>query len=226
MRSRRPRSPARRSSRAPRSRAAPRTPPLVTITQLGAVVDAGRVAGGRRSLGVEHRLELRELLERRVAARALVDLTPSTATISSPNRPPSCAADRALRASATPSVLLLAARCRARGRPWRPAPPCAACRRSREAVEDHRVDQLAVTQPVAEARLLQEVRRVGHRLHPARDDHLVIAGADHRVRDLDGADRRGADLVDRVRRVSFGSPAPIAAWRAGAWPAPPAAPGP
>ena len=69
----------------------------------------------------------------------------------------------------------------------------------REAVEDHRVDQLAVTQPVAEARLLQQVRRVRHRLHPAGDDHLVIAGADHRVRDLDGADRRGADLVDRVR---------------------------
>ena len=29
---------------------------------------------------------------------------------------------------------------------------------------------------------------------------LVIAGADHRVGDLDSADRGGADLVDRVRR--------------------------
>ena len=67
-----------------------------------------------------------------------------------------------------------------------------------EPVEDHRVDQLAVPEPVAEASLLQQVRRVRHRLHPAGDDHVVLAGADHRVRDLDGADRRGADLVDRV----------------------------
>ena len=49
---------------------------------------------------------------------------------------------------------------------------------------------------------------------------LDVAGADHQVGDLDRADRRRADLVDRVRRNSFGSPAPIAAWRAGAWPAP------
>ena len=38
----------------------------------GAVVDARRVPGGRRPLGVEDRLQRRQLLERRVAPRALV----------------------------------------------------------------------------------------------------------------------------------------------------------
>ena len=33
---------------------------------------------------------------------------------------------------------------------------------------------------------------------PARDDDLVLAGADHQIGDLDRANRRRADLVDRV----------------------------
>src|SRR5437588_685104 len=68
--------------------------------------------------------------------------------------------------------------------------------RGRESVEDHRVDQLAVPDPIAEARLLQEIGRVRHRLHPAGDHALVLAGADHRVGDLDRADGRRAHLVD------------------------------
>ena len=62
----------------------------------------------------------------------------------------------------------------------------------------HQVDQRPVAEPVAEARLREHVRRVRHRLHPAGDDELDVAGADHRVGDLDRADRRGAHLVDRV----------------------------
>jgi len=63
---------------------------------------------------------------------------------------------------------------------------------------DHQVDQRAVAELVAEASALQCVRRVRHRLHPARDDDLHVAGADHLVGDLDRTDRGGAHLVDRV----------------------------
>ena len=63
----------------------------------------------------------------------------------------------------------------------------------------HEIDELAVAELVAEARLRDGVRRVRHRLHAAGHDHIVVAGADHRVRDLHGADARCAHLVDRVR---------------------------
>ena len=79
-----------------------------------------------------------------------------------------------------------------------------------------------VAEPVAEARLRERVRRVRHRLHPAGDDELGVAGADHRVGDLDRPDRGGAHLVDRVGTASrSGARRAIAACRAGAWPAPP-----
>ena len=63
----------------------------------------------------------------------------------------------------------------------------------------HEVDELAVAELVAEAGLRNGVRRVRHRLHAAGHDHVVVAGADHRVRDLHRADARRAHLVDRVR---------------------------
>ena len=70
-----------------------------------------------------------------------------------------------------------------------------------EAVVDHQVDQ-------------RRRRRAGSRSAPCASAYgafdidsippvtttLDVAGADHRVGDLDRADRRGADLVDRVRR--------------------------
>ena len=49
-----------------------------------------------------------------------------------------------------------------------------------------------------EAGLRQEVRGARHRLHAAGHDDVVTAGGDHELRDLDRADRRRADLVDRV----------------------------
>src|SRR5438445_219652 len=64
-----------------------------------------------------------------------------------------------------------------------------------EPVGDHRVDEDAVAEAVAEAGLPEEVRSVRHRLHPTRDDHVVVAGANHLVGDLDSADRGRADLV-------------------------------
>ena len=39
----------------------------------------------------------------------------------------------------------------------------------------HQVDQRPISEPVAETRLLEDVRRIRHRLHPAGDDDLVVA---------------------------------------------------
>ena len=68
-----------------------------------------------------------------------------------------------------------------------------------ETVVDHRVDRLGVAHAEAEAGLLEQVRRVRHRLHTATDADLEVAGADRRVEQPGRADSRGADLVDRLR---------------------------
>ena len=63
----------------------------------------------------------------------------------------------------------------------------------------HRVDRLDVAHAKAEARAGQQVGRVRHRLHPAGDADLEVAGADRLVGEPDRAHARGADLVDRLR---------------------------
>jgi hypothetical protein len=72
--------------------------------------------------------------------------------------------------------------------------------RAPQAVVDHRVGDLAVPHAIALARLLQQVGRLGHRLHPAGDDHLGVTRLDHLVGEVDGVDPREADLVDGHRR--------------------------
>mgnify|MGYP003287761664 CR=1 FL=1 len=64
----------------------------------------------------------------------------------------------------------------------------------------HEVDDHVVPEAVTEPGLLEDVRRVRHRLHAAGHDHAVVPGADHLVGHLDGANARGADFVDRVGR--------------------------
>ena len=89
-----------------------------------------------------------------------------------------------------------------------------------QAVEDHRVEELAVAeaQPVAGAR--QQVGRLAHALHAAGGDHLEVAAAQvvgaihHRPHP------RAAHLVEGDGAGGIGQPAPSAAWRAGAWPTP------
>jgi hypothetical protein len=70
--------------------------------------------------------------------------------------------------------------------------------RVRQPVLDHPVDRLGIAHAVAEARIGQQVRRVRHALHAARDAGVEVAGPDGRVDQPDRADARRADLVDRL----------------------------
>ena len=76
-----------------------------------------------------------------------------------------------------------------------------------EPVVDHRVERLGVAHPVAEARLLEQVWRLRHRLHSAADADLEVAGADRLVEDADPADAGCADLVDGLRGDLLRDPA-------------------
>ncbi len=64
-----------------------------------------------------------------------------------------------------------------------------------QAVPRHMIDQLAVAVADTGARV-DHVRRVGHRLHAARDDNGGRAGLDQVVTQHDGLHARTADLVD------------------------------
>ena len=68
-----------------------------------------------------------------------------------------------------------------------------------QAVVGHRVDQLGVAVLRAGARVGQQVRRLGHRLHAAGDDDLELAGADQLVGQRDRVEAGQADLVQRER---------------------------
>ena len=59
-----------------------------------------------------------------------------------------------------------------------------------ETVGEHRVEQCAVAHAVAGPGLLEEVGRLGHRLHAARDHDVGVARLDHEVGEVDGVDAR------------------------------------
>jgi hypothetical protein len=75
-----------------------------------------------------------------------------------------------------------------------------------EAVVDHAVERRGVPHPEAEARLLEQVGRLRHRLHPAGDSDLQIPGANRLVHDAGGAQPRGADLVHGLGGDVLGDP--------------------
>ena len=199
-RNRRRRSPARRSWRAARARAAPPTRSLQTITQLAPSLTPGALpavvvpSGSNTGFSAA---SFSTVVSRRTDSSAV---TSPTATSSSSNRPSSCAAAaRCVRARGP--LVLLAPRDPELARDARVLlHHVQTVEGAGEPVVDHRVEHLAVSEPVAEARLREQVRRIRHRLHATRDDDVDVAGADHRVRDLDRPDRRRADLVDRVGR--------------------------
>ena len=68
-----------------------------------------------------------------------------------------------------------------------------------EAVEEHVVVGHVMADPRARAVLLEQIGRVGHRLHAAGDDHVGIAGADRLVAHDHRLHARAADLVDGGR---------------------------
>jgi len=61
------------------------------------------------------------------------------------------------------------------------------------------VDELAVAETVPGSGPGQQVRRVGHRLHPAGDNHVELAVSDQLVGQRDRVQARQADLVHRDR---------------------------
>ena len=77
-----------------------------------------------------------------------------------------------------------------------------------QAVEHHVVEDAVVADAVAGARLGQQVRRVGHRLHAAGNDHVGRAGAQQVVRQHRRLHARAADLVDRGRADRVGQAGP------------------
>ena len=68
-----------------------------------------------------------------------------------------------------------------------------------QAVGDHHVDELVVAKAHPLARVAQEIGRVGHRLHSARDVRGAVAGADGLRGERDRLEAGAADLVDRER---------------------------
>ena len=172
-----------------------------------AVVDAGRVARRVRALLAHQPRERRELLERRVPAGALVDLDDRVAlaaldvtdTISSDRRPSSVAFSAQLVRAQRPAVEIGAGHLELVADLGRLDEHLLARERVGEPVVDHRVEHLRVAHAVAEARLRQQIRSLGHRLHAPADADLQVAGADRLVEDHRRAQPRGADLVDRLR---------------------------
>ena len=65
-----------------------------------------------------------------------------------------------------------------------------------EPVEHHRVHHGLVANAVPRPGARQQVGRVRHRLHAARDDDVGFAGTNHQVRQVDGLQARETDLVD------------------------------
>src|SRR6266404_1871946 len=71
--------------------------------------------------------------------------------------------------------------------------------RAPQAVLDHGIDQLAVAEPVALARSLLQVRRVGHRLHSTRDRDVNLADSYGIGRQHHSFQPGAANLVDCKR---------------------------
>ena len=158
----------------------------------------GRVARRRRPFRIEDRLQRCKLLDGRVATDALVGVEIADGDDLLGEDPGILRRRGARLRARRPRVLRLAGDLELARDARRLDDHVVAVERRREPVEHHVVDHLAVAEPVAEARLRQQVRRVRHRLHAARHDDVVPAGADHQIGQLDRPDRGGADLVDRV----------------------------
>ena len=196
----------------------------------GAVVDRRRVAGGDRAVLLERRLAAtgssrcrRAPAPRRCSTLLAAPLRcgTSTATISSLNAPAFCAASARLKlsmayASCARAIDLLLLRAQLGG-----VAHVEVVVHVPQAVVDHAVDDGLVAHAHAGARRRQVVRHVRHRLHAAGDDDVGVAGRDRlRAPASPPSSPEPHTLLIVVHGTSLGSPAKIAAWRAGAWPTP------
>src|SRR5882762_10557991 len=69
-----------------------------------------------------------------------------------------------------------------------------------ETVGNHRVHKFPIADAVTGARLRQQIRAVGHRLHPARDDNFRFAKLHRLRRQRYGFESGAANFVDGHRR--------------------------
>jgi hypothetical protein len=181
-----------------------------------AVVDAGRVSGRDRAALAEGGLEPGQGLQRRVLARRFVhrerhrlallggdghgqDLVLELARLDG--------GDGLAMALQRERVLLLARHAVRLGHDLAAAAHVVVLVGLPQAVVHHRVDQLAVAEAHPFPRLGQEVGRVGHGLHSARDHDVGVAGRDALRGEHHRLEAGPADLVDGERADLVGEAA-------------------
>ena len=86
--------------------------------------------------------------------------------------------------------------------------------------ENHRIDNLGIADAVAVARAGKQIRTIGHRLVPARDDVFVFTEHDALRGERDRFSAPTTDFIDGERGDAWMQSAADAAWRAGFWPMP------
>ena len=89
-----------------------------------------------------------------------------------------------------------------------------------QSVVDHRVDQRAVAEAIAEARVAQQIRRVRHRLHSAGGDDACAPALIERIARTTAMQPDAHTLFTVSAVTVFASPALKTTWRAGFWPTP------
>src|ERR1700729_2305923 len=181
----------------------------------GAIVDARRVPGRVGPVLHEDRRKLGERLESGIAPGRLVDLDDRVALLALDRHRDDLLGeaalvgrlDRELVRAERPAVEVDAAQLELGRDLARLLRHVLAAERIGEPVVDHRVKRLPVAHAEAEPRLLEQVRRLRHRLHPARDPDVEVPDADGVVEQAGRANSGRADLVDRLRGDLLGDPA-------------------
>ena len=173
----------------------------------GAVVDAGGVAGGHRAVLLERRLQRAEFLRGRSCSRELVRVDQDRLPFALRNRHrhdllfETALGNRAHCSCLTLSgerILIRARHVVARRHLFRSDAHMRQADRAGQPLVEHRVDDLAVPHAVAPARPFQQIRRIGHRLGPARHDRVHVADANRLDRVHDRLKSGTAHPVDRL----------------------------
>ena len=170
-----------------------------------AVRDLRSVACGDRAVALERRSQLRERLRRRVRPDAFV--ARDRHRFAAPRRHGHCndlfaerailpGTMRSLMRSRRPLILILTRDLELAVHLVRALAHVLLGEGRPQAVVHHRIDHLGVAQAGAEARLRDEIRGLGHRLHAAGHDDLDLAGADELVGQGDRIEAGQAHLID------------------------------